>query len=216
MVTKKKTVRLKDGEETQRELIAAVGDTLREEGFQGLRTNKIAKRIGKDKNVVRYHFDNMEGLEKAYIREKDHWLPFFAKFKLSETPTSAEVEKLFRELMQANFSSFLDNPEMQQIILWQISEANPLLRLISEEREKEGAKLLAKTDPFFNNSGVNFRAVVSLLLGGIYYIVLHAQTNKSSVSGMDANKKSDQQELLKTIGQILDWSWQAAEQTNKN
>ncbi|RKR82102.1 TetR family transcriptional regulator [Mucilaginibacter gracilis] len=212
MVTRKKTLKLKDGEETQRELIAAVGDTLREEGFQGLKTNRIAKRIGKDKNVVRYHFENMEGLQKAYIREKDHWLPFFEKFKLGDNPGRTQVQQLFRELMQANFSGFLENPEMQQIILWQISEANPLLTGISEEREREGARLLEKTDPFFGGSGVNFRAVVSLLLGGIYYIVLHAKTNKSTVSGMDANKKSDRAELHRTIGQILDWAWQASEQ----
>jgi AcrR family transcriptional regulator len=216
MVTKKKPIKLKDGEETQRELIAAVGDTLREEGFQGLKTNKIAKRIGKDKNVVRYHFESMEGLEKAYIREKDHWLPFFERFKLGNAPAKTEVQRLFRELMQANFSSFLESSEMQQIILWQISEANPLLKHISEEREREGANLLEKTDPFFKDSTVNFRAVVSLLLGGIYYIVLHAQTNKSTVSGIDANKKSDQRELLRTIGQVLDWAWQAAAQPVNN
>lgn len=214
MVTKRKTVKVKDGEETQRALIAAVGEALRDEGFQGLKTNKIAKRIGKDKNVVRYHFESMEGLEKAYIREKDHWLPFFERFQLGDAPKKEHVEILFRELMQANFTSFLTSSEMQQIILWQISESNPLLRHISDEREREGAKLLEQTDPYFKGSPVNFRAVISLLLGGIYYIVLHAKTNQSTVSGMDANQESDQQELLKTIGQVLDWAWLAAKKHN--
>ena len=210
MVTKRKLIRVRDSEQTQRALLDAVGAILGKDGFQGLTTKAITDFVGKDKNLIRYHFKSLGELEKAYINEKDYWPPFFERFKLGESPVKDQVQQMFTELMQENFRYFLLNKEMQQIILWQISEDNPLLRHISEKREVEGAKLLGLTDAYFEGSGVNFRAVLALLLGGIYYMVLHGRYNKSTVSGVDANKGADQQELLKTIGQVIGWAWDAA------
>lgn len=211
MVTKRKLVKVRDSDVTQRDLLDAVGRILSEQGFRGLKTNEIARHIGKDKNLIRYYFENLEGLEKAYIAEKDYWPPFFERFRISPGSSREEIAAMFTELMQENFRFFLSNPEMQQIILWQISEANPLLKHISEQREIEGAKILGLTDPFFEGSEISFRTILALLLGGIYYVVLHARYNKSTVSGIDANRPEDRETLIKTIEQVLGWTWQAAE-----
>lgn len=212
MVTKRKTIKVRDAEQTQRDLLEAVGKILAEHGFRGLNTKNITDLIGKDKNIIRYHFKNLKELEKAYINEKDYWPPFFKRFNLGLSPEREKVEMMFTELMQENFRYFFGNKEMQQIILWQISEANPLLRCISESRETEGAKLLQLTDPYFQDTGINFRAVLALLLGGLYYVTLHARYNKSTVSGIDVNQAKDREEVIKTIGHILGWAWQAAAQ----
>ena len=100
---------------------------------------------------------------------------------------------------------------MQKIIQWQINESLPLLRTISDSREEEGEKLLESTDRFFKNTGVSFRSVICLLLGGIYYVVLHADTNGSKVCSVDINIPEENEMLWKTIGQIIDWAFEAAE-----
>lgn len=99
---------------------------------------------------------------------------------------------------------------MQKIILWQISERTPLMRRVSEEREIEGAKLLNMADPFFGGSGVSFKAVEALLLGGIYYVIMHAENNQSTVCGIDANLERDRTVLLDTISQVIGWAWEKA------
>jgi len=212
MVTKRKVIKIRDGEQTQRDLLEAVGKILAEHGYRELNTKNITALIGKDKNIIRYHFKSLKELEKAYINEKDYWPPFFKRFNLGLSPDREKVGAMFTELMQENFRYFFSNKEMQQIILWQISEANPLLRCISENRETEGAKLLQLTDPYFKDTDINFRAILALLLGGLYYVTLHARYNKSTVSGIDVNKVEDYKEVIKTIGHILGWAWQAAEQ----
>jgi hypothetical protein len=150
-------------------------------------------------------------LEKAYIAEKDYWPPFFERFKLEEGADEKTVRQLFTELMQENYHFFKNNKEMQMIIHWQISEENPLMRSISEAREREGDKLLKLTDPLFRDTDVDFKAVIALLLGGIYYIVLHANTNKSKVCGIDINLEKDSEALKRTIGQIIGWAFKATE-----
>jgi AcrR family transcriptional regulator len=214
MATPKKKTKIRDGERTQRELLNAIGEILMECGYTGLRVNKIARHVGKDKSAIRHHFGRLVDLEKAYIREKDYWLPFFERFQLGENPSKVEIKKIFTELMQENFQSFLTNPEMQKIILWQISETNPLMRSISEAREESGDRLLSKASPYFIPSGTSFKAVIALLLGGIYYLVLHAATNKSTVCGIDVNRESDRKTIVKTVGEIIEWAFQATD--NKN
>lgn len=204
---KKRGIRQRDSEATRRKLLDAVSVIMREEGFAGLGTNSIARFIGRDKNLIRYHFSGLAGLQKAYIREKDYWPPFFERFSLSEGSSAFEIEQLFVELMQENLRFFHGDFEMQKIILWQISEESALLRSISEAREADGEKLLGLTDKFFRGTDVNFRSVIALLLGGVYYMVLHANTNKSVVCGIDVNLEKDRSDVLRTIGQIVSWSF---------
>jgi hypothetical protein len=85
------------------------------------------------------------------------------------------------------------------------------LRSISENREAEGAKVFKFVEPYFIRSGVNFKAVIALLLGGSYYMALHAASNKSTVCGIDLNWEHDMDEVLRTISQIISWAWEKAQ-----
>ncbi|MGF7081972.1 TetR/AcrR family transcriptional regulator [Mucilaginibacter sp. UYCu711] len=208
MPTKPKVIKIRDSEQTQNDLLNSVGKVLAEKGFRGLTTKNITTLIGKDKNIIRYHFKTLKELEKAYINKIDYWPPVLMEGQLRDYTNKKELADLIKCIMLENFRRFFDNKEMQQIILWQISEANPLLKSISESREIEGEKLLKLTDPFFEKTNVNFRAVIALLLGGIYYLTLHGRYNKSTVSGMDINKAKDRAEFKTAIEQILEWAWQ--------
>jgi AcrR family transcriptional regulator len=208
MATPKRKHKIRDYEATRRKLLETVGDILRDTGYAGLKTNNIARRAGKDKSLIRYYFQSLANLQKSYIKENDYWLNFFEDFRIPENPGRQELEALFVDLMKANFGFFRDNIEMQKIILWQISESNPLMRSVSDSREREGGKLLEMTDAFFRDSGTNFRALVALILGGTYYLVLHAETNKSTVCGIDINLEKDREAILTCIEQLLRLAWQ--------
>jgi AcrR family transcriptional regulator len=191
--------------------LEAIGSILREEGFSGLKVNKIARHTGKDKTLIARYFTNLAGLQRAYIKEKDYWIPIFERFMLTEVDGVAEIKETFVTLMQENFDFFSSNPEMQHIILWQISEQNDLMTGISNDREEYGERLFRLTDPTFEGSDVNFRAVIGLLLGGIYYMVLHSVNNKSKVCGIDLNLQQDKLEILKTIEQVITWACEKAD-----
>jgi len=210
-MTRKKQHKIRDPDRMKRQLIDAIGEILEKQGFTGLRVNNIARHLDRDKNLVRYYFGNIQNLKKAFIMEKDYWPPFFERFQLTDQHSRTEVKRLFIELMRENYRFFKGHKEMQKIIQWQINEDLPLLRNISDSREKEGEKLLKPTDQFFKDSGVSFRSVICLLLGGIYYVVLHATTNGSSVCSVDINVPEESETLWKTIGQIIDWAFDAAE-----
>lgn len=197
---------------TKRQLMDAVEAILLEQGFGGLRTNNIARWIGKDKNLIRYYFGGLNNLLKTYIEEKDYWPPFLERYNELGQSSPNELRDVFIEMMQEDFLAFHGNGEMQQIIRWQISEEHPLIRSISESREHEGEKLFKMTDSFFRNSDVQFRNIIALILGGIYYIVLHTSVNTSVVCGVDIRNERDRESLKRTISQLITWAWDQAEE----
>ncbi len=189
-MTKRRLNKVRDADATRRKFLDAIGTILTEQGFSAIRTNNIARLLGKDKNLIRYHFGSLNGLLKTYVQDKDYWKPFFERFRFSDNPDAKEIEMLFVGLMQENFKVFSASDEMQKIIHWQISEASALMRSISDEREVEGEKLLKMATPYFRESGVNFKAIIALLLGGSYYMVMQHKSMALSVVLISTVKKT--------------------------
>src|SRR5690606_27539954 len=177
--------KVRDSERTKRVLLDAVAAILLEQGLSGRRTNNIARWIGKDKKRIRNYSGGLNHLLKTYAAEKDSGPPFLERYNQLGQACPNELRDVFVEMMTADLTAFQNNREMQQIVRWQISEEHPLIKSISESREREGEKLLRLTDTFFRDSDVEFRNVIALILGGIYYIVLHTSVNTSVVCGVD-------------------------------
>lgn len=202
--------RSRSPEVTKKMLIDAVGDILREDGWQGLGVNKIAIRAGVDKKMIYWYFSSYNNLLKTYIKSKDFWMPVFEKFQSEGGELEQELPDFIGSIFMELFNVFYTEPELQTFIHWQISDSRPVLREISEEREFQGAKIAGMTDAHFKGTGFNFRAVLALILGGVYYVVWHAKMNQTSVCGIDINVEKDRLDLIRSIGQIIDLVWDAA------
>ncbi|WP_183580221.1 TetR/AcrR family transcriptional regulator [Mucilaginibacter sp. X5P1] len=212
MATPRKKNKKWNGEETKRLILETVSTIMNESGYTNLQVMKITRRMGKSKGMIGYHYRNLNELLKLYIQQKDYWPPLFERFNFTEHPGEEKIKHLFTELMQDNLKLFQETTEMQKIILWQISQDSPMLRSVSEEREKGGEQLLGLAAPYFIHTGINFKAIIALLLGGSYYMVLHSRTNKSSVCGIDLNWDHDKEEVHKTIQQVITWAWEKAQE----
>jgi AcrR family transcriptional regulator len=216
MATRRKDKKIRDAEATKKKLIECVGEIVRNAGFHAIGVNKIAQLAENDKGVIRYHFGGLAALLRAYIEDRDYWPPFFERYKLDEMSEQGEVKQLFTSLMQENLRQFYGNREMQKIILWQITQSSALLRDLSEKREDEGEKLFRMTEQTFLHSGISFKAIIALLLGGSYFAVLQSQSIKSRVCGIDLNWEHDFEIFNNTIAQVIGWAWEKANEHNKS
>ncbi|MES2650530.1 MAG: hypothetical protein V4663_02265 [Bacteroidota bacterium] len=216
MATPKKEVKIRDSEVSKRKMLDAVGEIVRTSGVHELKVNRIAQVAEVDKGLIRYHFKGLNNLLRTYIHERDYWPPFFERYKIDESADQTEIKEMFIALMHENLKQFYDNKEMQKIILWQITKSSPLLRNISEAREDEGEKLFKLTDETFLKSGVSFKAIIAILLGGTYFAVLQAHSIKSRVCGIDLNWEHDFKIFHRTIEQIISWAYEKANEENKS
>ncbi|WP_454802981.1 TetR/AcrR family transcriptional regulator [Mucilaginibacter phyllosphaerae] len=204
-------IRTRNPDEKMSRLIDAVGKTLIEKGYHGLGVNKIAVRSGVSKPMVYQYFGSFSGLLKAYISGKDSWVPYFKSLNLPERPTTEDLKNLFIKMLQDQFRYFHQEKEMQRLIHWQVSEYNPLMRATCEVREKEGLRLLDMVEGHFRNSGVSLKAVLALLVGGVYFNVLHDSAGAGTMAGIDLKNEKQFEVMLTTLAQIIEWAFQAAE-----
>lgn len=201
----------RDRERRGRSLLDATGEIVREEGFEAITSTKVARKAGMDPGAVNKHFYNLNGLKEAYVLEKDYWQISLEKFKLLPTASEAEKLQMYQQLMLDSFDLFIDDLEMQGIILSQTSTHNPLLQRLSAEREIAAAELLVLSDSHFEGTGVYFRHVMLGMLSMTYFPVWHARWCKTTASGVDLNKAEDRQRMKQTIVLLIELAWEEAE-----
>ncbi|MET4142169.1 AcrR family transcriptional regulator [Pedobacter sp. UYP1] len=202
---------IRNKEKTRLKLLNAVGEIIKTEGYKGLGVNNIAAKAKVDKKLIYLYFGNVDKLVETYVRQKDYWSAFSEGIQgLIEANQGNFGQELASQILVDQFNFFLDAEEMQKVILWEISEKNALMREIADAREILGNELFKLTDPHFKGTDVDIRAIQALLIGGIYYLVLHAKSNGSTFCGLDINELPDQKRIIKSLRQLVEWSYAKA------
>lgn len=186
-------------------LIEAVGTVIRTEGYTGLNALNIAKHAGLNRRLIIVYFGSLDHLIETYVRSKDYWVAATgnAAHELLTDNKDKDTQKILETLLTNQLDYFRNEEEMQKIVLWQISQRSKIMFEVCEEREKLGASFFNLADPIFEGTDVDLRAVAGLLVGGIYYMVLHAKSNDSLFCQIDVNSEEGILRLKKAIHDIL-------------
>ena len=201
---------VKNKEQTMQRLIDAVGNIIKNKGYKGLGLNAIAKEADVSKILVHRYFGGVDQLVEAYVLKNDYWIAKSGEVaeKTQFQTDKSQLKKMVSDLLRGHFEYFNSHEEMRTIILWEITERTNLLNSICHCREEIGNVLLDQAKPMFEGSEKSLKGVTALLVSAIYYMILHAKKNESTICGIDVNSKQGQEELLKTIDQIVDWTFE--------
>jgi len=199
---------MRDKEQSKRKLINAVAEVFKNEGYTGLGVNKIARLAGTDKKLIYRYFGSFERLVEAYVVETDYWMRFVDQLNELKVPENmAEMKRLLGYVLKNQFLYFYEDKEMQQLIFWELAAKSDLMRSIHQTREVRGQQLLEMTDRYLEKEKVNFRAIAALLVGGIYYMILHTRNNGSMFSDIDLSKPDGRHDILNAIDVILEMTF---------
>ena len=208
MKNKEPYLPIKNKELTKKKLVRAVGEIIKTEGFSALKISTIAKEANVDRKLVYRYFGNLDRLIESYIIENDYWMVFADKLKQSISDKTYENhQNLIADILKNLFQFFLREKNMQRLILWELSTESPLMRSIHNTREANSQSFFEGTDAQFPGSQVNFRAIAALLVGGIYYTILHTVYNGGTFADVDLNTVEGQNEIMRTIEQIVNWAF---------
>jgi AcrR family transcriptional regulator len=207
-----------DKERSKQKLVDAVGVIIRSQGYTGLNASNVAKNAGVNRRLINLYFGNLDALVETYVRGKDYWVAASGNAgELMEVNKGNDTRQILETLLVNQLDYFFKEEEMQKIVLWQISQRSQIMFEVAEEREKLGAAYFDLADPFFEKTDVDLRAVAGLLVGGIYYMVLHAKSNDSLFCQIDVNSPEGLDRIKKAIGSILKDTFRRAEiANNKN
>ncbi|MDQ1162334.1 AcrR family transcriptional regulator [Chryseobacterium sp. SORGH_AS 447] len=195
---------IRDKEKTKQKLLAAVGRILRTKGYSGLKVSKIAAVAGYDKKLIYEYFGSTDKLIDEYLKSQDYWSN--VENSNIEIDLSDGGNELAKITLLNQFESMKRNKEFQKIILWELSENRAILKKLADEREEIGEVMFKNiTDPFFGKEkDKRFRAIMALLISGVYYLNIHTVTNGSNFCGLDMKSDEGRKEIEKAISYLLD------------
>ncbi|NQD70714.1 TetR/AcrR family transcriptional regulator [Sphingobacterium shayense] len=204
---------IRDKEKTKRRLVATVGKVLQKYTYSGLTITNIAKESGLNPKLIYLYFGNLDGLIQQYILEKDFWSPK-SRTQLAELVEAPHLigATETNEVFQGQFDTFLKDKTIQRIIHWEMGMKNKLLRKVADDREELGEHLLSSLDSKFKGSDVDIRATLAIILGGIYYLTLHAKNNGSTIGGIDINEDAGRERIEEAIERIIRRDFKDAEE----
>ena len=195
---------IRNKERTKERLIATVGKVIHKYGYPGLTLVNIGKESGLDRKLVYVYFGSLDNLVETYILQKDFWKKVATKKieNILEHPESIGKDEI-SSLLINQFETLYKDKTLQKIIHWELGEKNKILRNISDQREAIGEELFKYIDSDFKDYTTNPRALIALLIGGIYYLTLHSKTNGSTFCGIDINKPEGRIEIIETISNTI-------------
>lgn len=206
---------IRDKERTILKLIQAVGEIVKTEGYTALGVNRIAKKAEVDKKLIYRYFNNVNNLIETYIKTKDYWIGLSSNMEQIIAGSKIELGKpLVKSVLRAHFHHFITDPEIQKIIIWELSEKNKFLKQISAKREAFGDEVFQLIEPYFKDSNVDIRATLALQISGIIFIVLQAKSSGVPFCGIDVNNPNDIERLLDALDGIVDFAYQQIELGN--
>lgn len=205
---KRKTVEgpVRSKEKSKEKLLNAVGRLLKTKGFVALKVNDIAASAGLDKKLIYNYFGSADGLIDEYISSQDFW----SNVRVADLPQdiSDGGQEFMRLMLRAQFDTMEQNKELQKIMLWGLSEKRKSLKRVADNREAAGELILSHiADPFFGANARNTRAILALMVSGIYYLSMYT-TNASTFCGIDLMKPEGREQIKEALETVVDMMYQ--------
>ncbi len=123
---------------TEQRLIDAVGQLITEDGLEGARINRIARRAGVNKILIYRYFGGVDGLRAAYISQLEPVvaLPSLNVDLLREVPLDVFFET-FCEYMIAEYRSLRQNPQAQAVLKASLLNQDDIPNLLANENTRQ-------------------------------------------------------------------------------
>jgi AcrR family transcriptional regulator len=196
---------MKDRDATQQKLIDAVGKLLIEKGYAGIGINAVAKEAGVDKVLIYRYFKDLDGLLQAFALQRD----YFANIEASEEyqgelSSRQEVLDFGKWIFRGQLRQMAGNKELQEILLWELTQRNAVTEQVATVREREARKIMAMLGRAVDFDAFDLPAITAVITAGINYLVLRARTTDSTFNGIDLISPSGWARIENAIMTVLE------------
>lgn len=179
----------------------AAYDLISQKGFSGIQLTEITRKADIEPVVFYNRYQNLEEFYGEFIKKYDYWLTEAVTQQGEEqnNPSEENCEKILNGLI----TELLNDKIMLEVLRWEVASDNPTTQRAALLRELQNMQLIQKYKKMFRDgeSPINIAAFASLMIGGIYYLLLHR--DRSSFCGLDYNDPKDLEILRSTVSQLV-------------
>ena len=171
---------------------AAVESVLKR-GFSGSLVSEIIKKAKIEPVVFYNRYQNLEEFFSEFVKGYDYWFSDVAK-EANKRETSYDQ---FIALIEGLQECMIEKSVMQELIRWEIAEGNDITKRTASIREMFTIPLAEKYDNLFKNSGIDFVAIATIIVSGLYYLYLHK--DRSTFCNIDMNTEEGRDRINQAI-----------------
>ena len=181
-------------EDIEKAILEAAAGFIEEKGFGELTVTGIIQKASIEPVQFYRRYGDLNGFIDEYVKRFDYWFSDVAKDSDSEGDEKERYEKIVNGLLDA----LCDNRIMQQLLRWELSGNNETVRRTARLREFHTLPLCSRYAKVFEGSDLDIVAVAAMMIGGIYYLVLH----KDLSGGIDLNKEAGRERIRNAVRQL--------------
>ena len=198
---------VRNKERSKKKFLDAVGKILKTKGYAALKVNDIAATAGVDKKMIYTYFGGMDGLIDEYILTQDYWSKATSDTVM---PNIEDGGKQFIEgMLLSQYDYVFKNKEAQKLLLWRLSESRKSLRKMTDTQEENGEYIFKNiADPHFGEHSEDFRAVMAIIVSGLYYLNMYASVNGDTFCGVNLNTNEGREKIKKAVSFITETSYE--------
>lgn len=171
---------------------AAVESVLKR-GFSGTLVSEIIKKAKIEPVVFYNRYKNLEEFFNEFVKGYDYWFSDVAK----EANKQEKPYDQFIALIEGLQECMIEKSVMQELIRWEIAEGNDITKRTASIREMFTLPLAEKYDDLFKNSGIDFVAIATIIVSGLYYLYLHK--DRSTFCNIDMNTEEGRNRVNQAI-----------------
>ncbi len=201
-MARRKVIALRDGEQRERLLVAAVGPVLAEVGYAGLDMDAVCRHARVPRHVAYAGFQGLEGLVAAWAETGDHW----PSLEEMIGPEGAWLRGLDLggklALMYSNYIAALRRrPRTLDILARESVERTALTHIVEETRVRRSLELFEHvTDEFPED--IDMSALVALMAAAVVALAVKSRRCKS-YGGVDLQTDQGWQRFQRTLEALL-------------
>lgn len=195
-------------EEIEKTIMNTATAIIKEKGFLGLTVTGITHNSEIEPVQFYNRYSNLENFIDEYVKMYDYW---FSDVIKSQNLDGGEMER-YRSIIDNLFHSLRENKIMQELLKLELSTNNETTRRTSNLRELHTLPLSQKYSKIFSETDVDIVAISALMIGGIYYLVLHNEL--SPFSGIQLNIEKDRIRVSNAISFLCNMLFQNLTPTN--
>lgn len=182
----------------ERDILESVMEIVKESGFQKVSLIAVATQANVQLSVIYRHFGSLEKLLDRYVQSLDYWINSALELKGEEFDSAESYKESLQQLM----SSFFKNKEMQKLMVWELSEDNPIARRTLKRRELVNAEMISVYNRLFEGTNIDIQSITAILTSGMYYIGICRKRVK--IFDVDYSSKTGRERLFTAFGYLCD------------
>lgn len=188
----------RDREATEGRLLAAVGDLVRESGFERIGVNAVAERAGVSKILIYRYFGSVDGLLAAYVRQHDFWLNL-----PQELPPREQLPVWLKALFRAQIERLRSDATLRRLCRWELTADNPVIGELRSRRERIGRELITRVARLTGRPEKRIAAQAALVSASITYLALLGESCPV-YNGIDLREDAGWELIARQADRIVD------------